>query len=78
VADGSFRHVELPGQLLRRPGTFPQKAGDAASELVGERAQLLGLGDDERLGRLVVDDRIRGYGRDFPTIRKIPTIRKPD
>jgi hypothetical protein len=78
VADGSLRQVQLARQLLRRPGTLAEQADDASPELVGERAQLLRFGDNERLGGLVVDDRIGGYGRDFPTIRKIPTIGNPD
>ena len=78
VADRALGQVELARQLLRRPGTLAEQADDAASELVGERAQLLRFGDDERLGGLVVEDRIAGYGRDFPTIREIPTIGKPD
>lgn len=71
MSDGALREVELPCELLRRAGAVPQEADDASAQLVAEGAELLGVGDDERvfggvLGEVTLVDDGGPYGKSRP------------
>ena len=67
-----------PARLRRRGGAFAQDRHDLQADVVGERARLLGLGDDEDVVRLVVGHREveetvdgRRNARQASTVRKL-------
>ena len=54
VRDRALREPDVLGELGRRRRPLAQDRDDPEPDVVGERAQLLGLGDDEDVVRLVV------------------------
>ena len=54
VRDRALREPDALGELGRRRRPLTQDGDDPEPDVVGERAQLLGLGDDEDVVRLVV------------------------
>jgi hypothetical protein len=57
VSNRSLRQPDLLGELGRRRRTLAQERDDPQPDVVGECAQLLGLGDDEDVVGLVVRQR---------------------
>jgi hypothetical protein len=54
MPDRPLGELELTGELLGRPRPLSEERDDAPAELVAERLELLGVGDDERVVRRVV------------------------
>jgi hypothetical protein len=54
VGDRAFREPDLLSELGGRVAPLAQESDDPEADVVGKRAQLLGLGDDEDVVRLVV------------------------
>ena len=77
VRDRALREPDLPGELRRRRRAFAEEGDDLEPDVVGERAELLGLGDDEDVVGLVV--RLWKIKRSMAagTIRQPSTVRKP-
>ena len=57
VGDRPLREADLLGELGRRRRAVTQDRDDPQADVVGERAQLLGLRDDEDVVGLVVRQR---------------------
>ena len=77
VGDCPLREPDLRGELGRRRGAVAQDGDDAQADVVGERAQLLGLGDDEDVVRLVVrDGEVEKTVDGCRNIRQPSTVRK--
>ena len=55
VADRALRHAEQLAELARGRRPLAQEPDDAAPDLVAEGSQLGGIGDDERVGGVVVE-----------------------
>jgi hypothetical protein len=55
VPDRALRDPELARQLLGRPCAFAQQPDDSAAQVAAERAELLGIVDDEDVRGGVVD-----------------------
>ena len=77
VRDRALREPDVLGELGRRRRPLTQDRDDPEPDVVGERAQLLGLGDDEDVVRLVVRlwkiETVDGCRN----IRQPSTVRKP-
>jgi L-asparaginase len=76
MSDGALRDVELARELLRRAGPVSQEADDTATQLVSERTELLGVGDDERVLGGVLDevtsvDDGRPYEKSRPYVNRL-------
>ena len=54
VRDRALREPDLPGELRRRRRALAEEGDDLEPNVVGERAELLGFGDDEDVVGLVV------------------------
>ena len=72
VGDGALREPDRLRELGRRRRPLAQQPDDAVARVVGEGAQLLGLGDDEDVVRLVV-----GSGEIEETVDDCRKIRQP-
>lgn len=77
VRDRALREPDVLGELGRRRRPLTQDRDDPEPDVVGERAQLLGLGDDKDVVRLVVRlgkiETVDGCRN----IRQPSTVRKP-
>jgi hypothetical protein len=77
VRDRALREADVLGELGRRRRLLTQNRDDPEPDVVGERAELLGLGDDEDVVRLVVRlgkiETVDGCRN----IRQPSTVRKP-
>ena len=77
VRDRPLREPDLLGELGRRRRPLAQEGDDPEPHVVGERAQLLGLGDDEDVIGLVVGLREIQTVDGCRKIRQPSTVRKP-
>jgi hypothetical protein len=72
VPHRALRNAELDRELLRGSCALPQQADDAAAEVAAERAELLGILDEEDVFSGVVDKRTvddcRPYGKSRPFV----------
>jgi hypothetical protein len=64
MPDGSLGHPEFEGELLDRARALAEEGDDRGAEVVGERAQLVTLADDENVVGFVV-----GEGRKVDSYR---------
>ena len=77
VGDRPLGEADLLGELGRRRRPLAQERDDPQPDVVGERAQLLGLGDDEDVVGLVVRQReIEETVDSCRKIRQPSTVRK--
>ena len=77
VRDRALREPDLPGELGRRRRPLAQERDDLEPDVVGERAELLGLGDDEDVVGLVVRLWEIQTVDGCRNIRQPSTVRKP-
>jgi hypothetical protein len=56
VSHRALRDAELDRELLRRSSALPQETDDPAAEVAAERAELLGILDDEDVFSGIVDE----------------------
>ena len=76
VCDRALREPDLAGELRRRRRPLAQEGDDPEPHVVGERTQLLGLGDDEDVVGLVVRLREIQTVDGCRKIRQPSTVRK--
>jgi hypothetical protein len=76
VRDRALCQPDVPGELGRRRRAVAQEGDDLEPHVVGERSQLLGLGDDEDVVGLVVGLREIQTVDSGRNIRKPSTVRK--
>jgi hypothetical protein len=73
VSHRALRDAKLDRKLLRRSCALAQQADDPAAELAAERAELLGVLDEEDVFGGVVDERTvdncRPYGKSRPFVK---------
>ena len=78
MCDRALREPDVLGELGRRRRPLTEDRDDPEPDVVGERAQLLGLGDDKDVVRLVVRLGKIETGDDLRKKRPPNTVRKPN